>query len=258
MSAFFEERILSVHHWTDTLFSFRATRDRTMRFRSGEFAMIGIVVNGKPLLRAYSMASGTWEDELEFLSIKVPDGPLTSRLQHMKVGDTLLVGRKSTGTLLLDNLRPGRTLFMLATGTGLAPFLSLVKDPETYARFDRVVVTHTCRFVAELAYRDWFTKELPEHELLGEDVKAKLVYYPTVTREPFDKPGRITDLITDGTLFRDLGREGPFDREADRIMLCGNPELLRDGRAMLLDLGFEEGNSGEPGDFVIEKAFVEK
>ncbi len=258
MSAFFEERILSVHHWTDTLFSFTATRDKTMRFRSGEFAMIGIVVNGKPLLRAYSMVSATWEDDLEFLSIKVPNGPLTSRLQHIQVGDTLLVGRKATGTLLLDNLRPGRTLFMLSTGTGLAPFLSLVKDPETYARFDRVVVTHTCRFVAELAYRDWFTKTLPEHELLGEDVREKLVYYPTVTREPFDKQGRITDLIADGTLFRDLGREGPFDREADRIMLCGNPELLRDGRAMLLDLGFEEGNSGEPGDFVIEKAFVEK
>jgi len=258
MSALFRERVTTVHHWTDTLFSLTTTRDPSFRFRSGEFAMIGIEVDGRPLLRAYSMASATWEEQLEFLSIKVPNGPLTSRLQHIKPGDTLLVGRKPTGTLLLDNLRPGRTLFMLSTGTGLAPFLSLVKDPETYARFDRVVVTHTCRFVSELAYRDWFTNDLPKHELLGEDVTAKLVYYPTVTREPFAKQGRITDLIADGTLFRDLGRAGPFDREEDRIMLCGNPELLRDGRAALEALGFEEGNSGEPGDFVIEKAFVEK
>lgn len=258
MSAFYREQVTTVHHWTDTLFTLTTTRDPGLRFRSGEFVMIGIEVNGKPLLRAYSIVSATWEEQLEFLSIKVPDGPLTSRLQHIQPGDTLLVGRKSTGTLLLDNLRPGRTLFMLSTGTGLAPFMSLVKDPETYARFDRVVLTHTCRFEAELAYRDWLTTDLPAHELLGEEAAAKLVYYPTVTREPFARQGRITDLIADGTLFRDLGREGGFDRGQDRVMLCGSPEMLRDTRAMMEALGFEEGNSGEPGDFVIEKAFVEK
>jgi ferredoxin--NADP+ reductase len=219
--------------------------------------MMGIEVDGKPLLRAYSMANASHEETLEFFSIKVPDGPLTSRLQHVKVGDPILVGTRPTGTLVIGNLRPGKTLWLLATGTGLAPFLSVIKDPETYERFDRVVLTHTCRHVADLAYSDFIKKELPEHELLGEYVKPKLVYYPTVTREPFHFTGRITDLIKSGKCFSDLDVP-TFDKESDRIMLCGSPEMLKETSDILEGMGFEEGNSGEPGDFLIEKAFAVK
>ena len=200
MSSFNVETVLSVHHWTDRLFSFTATRTPTFRFTSGQFAMIGLEVEGRPLLRAYSMVSASHEETLEFLSIKVPDGPLTSRLQHLAVGDQVLVGRKPVGTLIQDNLLPGKTLYMLATGTGLAPFISIAKDPDTYDRFERVVVVHGCRFVAELAYRTFFTQTLPEDEFLGPQVRDQLLYYPTVTREPFDHTGRITALMQSGQL----------------------------------------------------------
>ncbi len=192
MSNFHTERVISVRHWTNRLFSFRTTRPPSLRFRSGQFVMMGLQAEGKPLMRAYSLASAPYEDGLEFFSIKVPDGPLTSRLQHLHEGDEVLVGRKPTGTLLIDNLKPGRNLFLLATGTGLAPYLSLVKDPETYERFERVILVHGVRFVADLAYGDYLTEELPKDELIGELAAAQLTYYPTVTREPFRHNGRIS------------------------------------------------------------------
>ncbi|MGI6246064.1 MAG: ferredoxin--NADP reductase [Pseudochelatococcus sp.] len=257
MSNFFNERVLSIHHWTDTLFSFTTTRDPGFRFRTGEFTMIGLKVDGRPLLRAYSIVSPSWEETLEFFSIKVPNGPLTSRLQHIQEGDTIIVGRKATGTLVLDNLLPGKTLYLLGTGTGLAPFLSVVRDPETYERFEKVVLVHGTRWARELAYADLIEKELPEHELLGEEVRGKLVYYPTVTREPFRHEGRITALIESGKLFADIGRP-PLDRETDRIMICGSPSMMVDLRTLVEGLGFDEGSSGEPGHFVIEKAFAER
>src|SRR5215213_5216222 len=230
MSNFFEERVLSVHHWTDSLFSFTTTRDPGFRFENGQFTMIGVPIDGRPLLRAYSLVSANHEDTLEFFSIKVQDGPLTSRLQHLKEGDPIIVGRKATGTLLLDNLAPGRHLYLLGTGTGLAPFLSIVKDPETYERFEKIVLIHGVRQVAELAYGERITRDLPDHEFLGESVRDKLVYYPTVTREPFRNTGRITDLIASERLFEDLDLP-PLDMEDDRVMLCGSPDMLRDCRA---------------------------
>lgn len=257
MSAFFEEQVTHVHHWTDTLFSFRTTRDASCRFKNGQFVMIGLKVEGRPLLRAYSIASPNYSEELEFFSIKVQDGPLTSRLQHLKEGDTLLVGRKPTGTLVLDNLKPGKRLYLLATGTGLAPFLSTIRDPETYERFEHVILVHGVRTVAELAYHDLIERELKEDELLSEIVGDRLTYYPTVTREPFHNSGRIPDLIASGKLFEDLGVP-PLDPEDDRVMLCGNPLLVVDVPKQLDALGFDEGNTGEPGTYVIEKAFVEK
>ncbi len=257
MSNFYEERVLSVHHWTDTLFSFKTTRDPTFRFKNGQFTMIGIQVEGKPLLRAYSVVSPNYEDGLEFFSIKVQNGPLTSRLQHLKEGDPVIVGRKATGTLVLDNLLPGRNLYLMGTGTGLAPFMSLIRDPETYERFEKVVLLHGCRQVSELAYGELITKDLPQDEFLGEDISSKLIYYPTVTREPFRNRGRITDLITSGQLFTDIGLPA-LEAEHDRVMLCGSPQMLADLKIMLEGSGFSEGNHGEPGHYVIEKAFVEK
>ena len=257
VSKYLEERVTHVHHWTDTLFSFRTTRDPSFRFRNGEFTMIGIEVEGRPLVRAYSVVSANHDEELEFFSIKVPDGPLTSKLQHLKVGDPILVGRKPTGTLVLDNLLPGRRLYLLGTGTGLAPFMSIIKDPETYERFETVVLVHGCRQVSELAYGETITRSLPNDELLGEMISTGLVYYPTVTREPFRNRGRITDLMTSGKLFEDIGLPN-MSVENDRFMLCGSPEMIRDTRQMLSDGGYEEGNHGEAAHFVIEKAFVEK
>lgn len=251
------ERVLSVHHWNDTLFSFTTTRDQSLRFENGQFVMIGMEVDGKPLMRAYSIASANYDDHLEFLSIKVPDGPLTSRLQHLKEGDPIIVGRKATGTLVLDNLMHGRNLYLLGTGTGLAPFLSLIRDPETYERFEKVILLHGCRQVAELAYGELITRDLPQDEYLGEEVRQKLIYYPTVTREPFRNRGRITDLITTKKLFNDIGLP-PLDTENDRLMLCGSPQMIRDLKNILEERGFIEGNHGEPGHFVIEKAFVER
>ncbi|WP_181706689.1 ferredoxin--NADP reductase [Chthonobacter rhizosphaerae] len=257
MSNFFEERVLSVHHWTDRLFSFTTTRDPGFRFLNGQFVMIGLMVDGKPLLRAYSIVSANYEEHLEFFSIKVQNGPLTSRLQHLKVGDTIVVGRKATGTLVQDNLVPGRNLYLLSTGTGLAPFLSVIKDPEAYARYEKVILVHGTRTVAELAYEDRIKVELPEDEFIGEDVRAKLLYYPTVTREPFINQGRIPALLETGQIQADLQIE-PLDREHDRVMICGSPEMLKDTVALLEARGFQEGNTGEPGDYVVEKAFVQK
>jgi ferredoxin/flavodoxin---NADP+ reductase len=257
MSKYLEERVTHVHHWTDNLFSFRTTRDPSFRFRNGEFTMIGLEIDGKPLVRAYSVASANYDEELEFFSIKVPDGPLTSRLQHLKVGDPILVGKKPTGTLVLDNLMSGDNLYLLGTGTGLAPFMSIIKDPETYERFKKVVLVHGVRQVAELAYGDTITEGLPKDELLGEMISEGLIYYPTVTREPFRNTGRITDLMSSGKLFADIGLP-PMSKERDRFMLCGSPEMIRDTRQLLIDGGYEEGNHGEAGHFVIEKAFVEK
>ncbi len=252
-----QERVLTVHHWTDRLFSFTCTRDASLRFENGQFAMIGLEVDGKPLLRAYSIASANYEDQLEFLSIKVANGPLTSRLAHLQAGDSLLVGRKPTGTLLLDNLRPGRNLYLLATGTGLAPFMSLIKDPLAYERFERVILTHTVRKVGELAYVNHIRHELPGHEFLGEDITAKLMYYPTVTREEFMTRGRITDLIESGKIFEDLSLP-PFDPEQDRVMICGSVEMLADTERLLVSRGFDEGNNAKPGSYVVEKAFAER
>jgi ferredoxin--NADP+ reductase len=257
MSAFNEERVLSVHHWTDRLFSFTTTRDPSLRFSNGHFTMIGLRVDGKPLLRAYSIVSANYEEHLEFLSIKVPDGPLTSRLQHIKVGDTLIVGRKPTGTLLIDYLLPGKRLYMFGSGTGLAPFLSIIRDPETYKRFEQVILVHGVRQVGELAYHDYITQDLHRHEFLGEMVSEQLLYYPTVTREPFRNMGRATDLINTGKLFTDLGVP-ELNREEDRLMICGSPAMLRDLKTMFEFRGFVEGNTSRPGDFVIERAFAEQ
>ena len=255
--AFFVETVTWVRHWTDSLFSFRTTRDPAFRFQSGQFVMVGLTKeDGKPLVRAYSIASPAWHDELEFYSIKVPDGPLTSRLQHLKVGDHVLIGRKPTGTLVLDGLRPGKRLYMLGTGTGLAPWLSLARDPEVYDRFEQVIVTHTVREAADLNYRELFEHDLPNDEILGEMIAGKLTYYPTVTREPFKTRGRITDLIESGQFFRDLGNP-PFDPATDRVMLCGGPSVLTDLKAQLLARGYVEGSVSQPGDFVLERAFVE-
>ncbi|HKJ61990.1 MAG TPA: ferredoxin--NADP reductase [Hyphomicrobiales bacterium] len=257
MSNFTEETVLSVRHWTDTLFSFKATRSPSFRFINGQFTMIGLEIEGKPLLRAYSMVSTNYDDELEFFSIKVPDGPLTSRLQHITEGDHIIVGKKPTGTLIHDNLLPGRTLYLIATGTGLAPFMSIIRDPETYEKFEKIVLVHGCRIVAELAYGDYIMKSLPEDEYLGESIREKLIYYPTVTREAFQHRGRVTDLVTSGQLFSDIGlsRFGP---EHDRVMLCGSPQMLEDMKAIVEENGFVEGSSGKPGSYVIEKAFVER
>ena len=255
--AFLVEKVTWVQHWTESLFSFRTTRDPSFRFENGQFVMLGLPKeDGKPLLRAYSIASPNWADELEFYSIKVQDGPLTSRLQKIQVGDELLIGRKPTGTLVLDALKPGRTLYMLGTGTGLAPWLSLVRDPEVYERFDTVVVTHTVREIKDLNYREFLSDELPNDPDLGEMIAPKLRYYPTVTREPFQTNGRITDLITSGQMFNDLGLP-PFDPALDRVMMCGGPSVLADLKKIMLDFGFEEGSIAKPGDFVLEKAFVE-
>ncbi len=257
MSNFNQETVLSVHHWTDTLFSFTTTRDPGFRFQSGQFAMIGLEVEGRPLLRAYSMASAHYDENLEFFSIKVPDGPLTSRLQHLKVGDRILVGRKATGTLIHGNLLPGRNLYLLGTGTGLAPFMSVIKDPETYDLYEKVILLHGCRQVAELAYGDYIMRDLPKHEFLGEEVRNKLIYYPTVTREPFRHTGRVTELLDRPGFFDEIGLK-PLDPAVDRLMLCGSPAMIADTKVLLESKGFEEGSGTSPGHFVIEKAFVER
>ena len=257
MSAFNEEKVLSVHHWTDRLFSFTTTRDTALRFSNGHFTMIGLRVNNKPLLRAYSIASANYEDPLEFLSIKVEEGPLTSRLRNIAVGDTIIVGRKPTGTLVVDYLLPGKRLYMFATGTGLAPFMSIVRDPTTYERFEQIVLVHGVRNVDELAYHDLLVDHLPAHEFLGDMVSSQLLYYPTVTREEYRNQGRIPDLIESDKLFAELGLP-PLDAAQDRVMICGSPAMLRDIRQLLERRGFREGNTSTPGDFVIERAFAEQ
>jgi ferredoxin--NADP+ reductase len=245
--------VLSVRHWTEDLFSFTTTRNESLRFRSGQFVMIGLSVDGRPLLRAYSIASAHYDDHLEFFSIKAPSGPLTSRLRDLRRGDTVLVGTKPTGTLLLENLTHGRNLYLIATGTGLAPFLSLIKDPEVYDRFEKVVVAHGCRQIAELAYQQAITWELPA--LLGDQIRGQLLYYPTVTREPYRNSGRLTELLREGRLYRDLGLPKPMP-ETDRFMVCGGPSMLSDMMTQLTEGGFSEGSIARPGDYVVERAFV--
>ncbi len=257
MSNLFDAKVLSVHHWTERLFSFTTTRDPSFRYQSGQFTMIGLNVDGRPLLRAYSMVSPHYQETLEFLSIKVPDGPLTSRLQHIKVGDTVLVGRKASGTLLTQNLTPGRHLYLLSTGTGLAPFMSVIRDPDVYEQFEKVVLVHGCRQVQELAYSHLIELELPQDEFFGEAVSSKLLYYPTVTREAFRHQGRIPTLMETDRLTHDLGLPA-LSAANDRFMLCGSPEMLRDTRALFDRMGLSEGNMSTPGQYVIERAFVEK
>jgi ferredoxin/flavodoxin---NADP+ reductase len=258
MVALATEHVIDVHHWNDSLFSFRTTRDPGFRFDSGQFVMIGLEVDGRPLMRAYSIASANYEEHLEFFSIKVPDGPLTSRLQHLKPGDPLIVSRKPTGTLVLNDLKPGRHLYLFGTGTGLAPFMSLVRDPETYERYEKIVIAHGVRNVNDLAYQDYLENELPQHEYLGELVRDKLIYYPTVTREAFRNRGRITDNIVDGAMSETIGLP-PLDPSTDRVMLCGSPSMLEDTCALLDQRGFQVSpRTREPGDYVIERAFVEK
>lgn len=258
MANLVNERVLDVRHWNDNLFSFRTTRDDGLRFENGHFVMIGLEVEGRPLLRAYSIASPNHAEHLEFFSIKVPDGRLTSRLQHIQAGDSILVSRKPTGTLLTHDLLPGKRLYLLATGTGLAPFLSIVQDPEVYERFERVVLVHGVRHVSELAYGDFLREELPGNEYFGDEVSAKLVYYPTVTREPYRNRGRITDLITSGRLAEDLDLP-PLDPAEDRVMICGSMGMLDETSQLLEHSGFEASpHIGVPGHFVVERAFVEQ
>ncbi|MBU3724153.1 MAG: ferredoxin--NADP reductase [Burkholderiaceae bacterium] len=258
MSKYHKEKVLSVHHWNDTLFSFTTTRRQGLRFRNGHFLMIGLEVDGKPLVRAYSVVSPNYEEHLEFLSIKVPDGPLTSRLQNIQVGDDILVSEKSVGTLVLDDLNPGKHLYLFSTGTGMAPFMSIIRDPDTYDRFEKVILIHGVRLVSELAYADYLKNELPQHEFLGEMVRDKLIYYPTVTREAFKQTGRLTTAIETGQLFRDIGLP-PLDPAVDRGMICGSPAMLKETSEMLDARGFQVSPSlGHPGDYVFERAFVEK
>jgi ferredoxin/flavodoxin---NADP+ reductase len=256
MAAVGAERVLSVHHWSDTVFSFTTTRDPGLRFENGHFVMLGLPVDGKPLMRAYSIASANHEEFLEFLSIKVAEGPLTSRLQHIRVGDELLVSRKPTGTLLLRDLKPGKRLYLLGSGTGLAPFLSLIKDPETYERFETIVLVHAVRYRSELAYRDFIEWDLTNHEYLGQQVRDQLIYVPTVTRERFRYQGRITSLIETEELFKAIDLPA-LDAAHDRVMICGGPAMLNELSGQLDARGFRlSANVGDPGDYVVERAFV--
>jgi ferredoxin--NADP+ reductase len=257
MSNFYQAEVLSVHHWTDRLFSFTTTREASFRYQSGQFAMIGLDVEGKPLMRAYSMVSPHYEETLEFLSIKVQDGPLTSRLQNIKVGDSILVGRKASGTLLSQNLLPGKRLYLLGTGTGLAPFMSIAHDPDIYDQYEKVILVHGCRHIHELAYQERISNDLFKHEFLGEMVTDRLIYFPTVTREPFKNQGRIPDLLQSEQFFEKLGVPA-FNVEEDRFMLCGSPAMLKDTVAVLETQGLTEGNMSHRGHYVIERAFVDK
>lgn len=251
------ETITEIQQWNEELFSLKMTRPASFRFRSGEFIMIGLPKeDGKPLLRAYSMACPSYAEELEFLSIIVQDGPLTSRLQHIKPGDPIYLGKKPTGTLVTDALLPGKRLIMLSTGTGLAPFMSLVRDPEVYAMYDEVMVVHSVRRVVDLAYRDLLESKLEGDPLLEDEDRAKMIYVPTVTREEFHTTGRIQQLIDDGTLFKDSKGPKELVPDEDRIMLCGSMGMIKDHAADLEARGFVEGANNKPGQFVIERAFV--
>jgi ferredoxin/flavodoxin---NADP+ reductase len=258
MASLRSERVLSVNHWSDALFSFTTTRDSGFRFESGHFVMLGISLGGKPLMRAFSIASPHYEDRLEFLSVKVPGGALTSELQHIQPGAEILVSNKPVGTLVTRDLRPGKRLYLLATGTGLAPFMSIIQDPETYERFEKVILVHGVRTSRELAYADFISEALPQHPLLGEEIAEKLIYYPTVTREAFRNQGRLTNLIASGKLFEDIGLP-PLDPACDRAMICGSPAMLADSSALLDARGFTiSPGVGEPGDYVVERAFAER
>ena len=257
-SKYSTEKILSVHHWNDTLFSFKTTRQDGLRFENGQFVMIGLEVDGRPLARAYSVASPNYDEHLEFLSIKVQNGPLTSRLQHIKVGDELLVSRKPTGTLVIHDLKTSKNLYLFSTGTGLAPYMSLIQDIEVYDRFEKVILVHGVRKINDLAYKDFIENDLPNNEFFGEEIRNQLIYYPTVTRESFKNEGRLTDLVKSGKLFDDIGlsKMNPID---DRAMICGSPEMLKDTQDLLDSMNFKVSpRIGEPGEYVIEHAFVEK
>jgi len=252
-----EETVLSVHHWNDTLFSFTTTRNPNFRFKNGHFVMLGMEVEGRPLLRAYSMASPNYADHLEFYSIKVQEGALTSRLQHLTPGDRILISRRPTGTLVVSTLRPGKNLYLLASGTGLAPFMSIIRDEETYEKFDKVIIAHSVRYANELGYADYIANELANDELVGDRVGAQLHYYPTVTREPFERSERLTTLLESGRITEELGLPA-FGPVHDRVMICGSPSMLGDLTSMLEARGFVEGSTHAPGDFTVERAFVEK
>ena len=250
------QKVLDVEHYTDRLFRFRTVRPQSFRFRSGEFIMIGLLdPNGKKIMRAYSVASPAWDEELEFYSIKVPDGPLTSMLANIEVGDEVILGKKPTGTLVLDALAPGKRLYMFSTGTGFAPFASLLRDPETYEKFDEVIITHTCRDVAELTYSKNLVEALPDDPLIGEIVGDKVKYFPSTTREEFHNMGRITTLIENGELFEKLGVP-PLNPETDRVMICGSLEMTNDTKALCEKAGLVEGSNARPDTFVVERAFV--
>lgn len=256
MASVSTQSVTNVHHWNDSLFSFKTTRDQSLKFENGHFLMLGLQVEGKPLMRAYSIASPNYDDELEFLSIKVADGALTSRLQNIQVGDELLVSSKPTGTLVVDHLLEGRNLYLISTGTGLAPFISIIQDPDVYERFDNVILTHGVRHVSELAYQDFIDEQLPRNEFFGDEVRQKLIYYPAVTREEFKNQGRLTELMSSGKLFSDIGLERA-DPSRDRFMICGSPGMLKDTCQILNDWGFEESRQGIKGHYVIERAFVD-
>ena len=254
--ALLKEKVIDVHHWTDKTFSFKTTRDMSFRFKNGEFAMIGLEIEGRPLLRAYSVVSPNHENHLEFLSIKVPNGPLTSRLQYIKNDDEILINSKPTGTLVCDYLLPGRNLFLLSTGTGLAPFMSIVRDPETYEKFDKIILTHTVRNPKELAYEDML-KKLNSDEIYSEVTKGKFVYFNTVTRDKWPRTGRITQWIRENKLWNEVGVDR-FDPKQDRVMICGSEDMTNELKSMFEKLGSEEGSTKVQGGFVIEKAFAEK
>ena len=254
--ALLKEKVTEIHHWTDKTFSFKTTRDMSFRFKNGEFAMIGLEIDGKPLLRAYSVVSPNHEDHLEFLSIKVPNGPLTSKLQHIKIDDEIIINSKPTGTLVCDYLLPGRNLFLFSTGTGLAPFMSIVRDPETYEKFEKIILTHTVRTSKELAYKDLLTN-LNNDEIYSEVTKNNFIYFNTVTREKWENEGRITDWIKENTLWKKVGVES-FKPEIDRVMICGSEEMTFDLKKIFEKLGSKEGSTKVQGGFVIEKAFAEK
>lgn len=256
MASISTQSVTEVHHWNESLFSFKTTRDSSLRFENGHFVMVGLPIDGKPLLRAYSIASPNYENELEFLSIKVADGALTSRLQNIKVGDEVLVSSKPTGTLLTDHLLEGRNLYLISTGTGLAPFISIIQDPTVYERFDKIILTHGVRFSSELAYQDLIKRQLPQNEFFGEQVQQQLIYYPTVTREAYSTTGRLTDLMASRELFKDVGLP-QANPEHDRFMICGSPSMLKDTCQILDGWGFEESRHGQKAHYVIERAFVE-
>ncbi|MEX4008278.1 ferredoxin--NADP reductase [Neoaquamicrobium sediminum] len=251
----YAERVVSVRHYTDRLFSFRITRPQAFRFRSGEFVMIGLPNAEKPVFRAYSIASPAWDEEIEFFSIKVPDGPLTQHLQKIQPDDTVLMRQKSTGTLVLDALTPAKRLWMISTGTGIAPFASLMRDPETYEKFEQVILTHTCRDVAELVYGNDLAQGLVDDPLIGELAAGRFTHYATTTRENHPKMGRITTLIESGQLFTDLEVQ-PFDPAVDRVMICGSMDMIRDVKALVETFGLTEGANNKPAEFVVERAFV--
>ncbi len=256
MAALIEETVTDIHHWNESLFSFKTTRGNSFRFENGHFVMLGLELEDKPLTRAYSIASPNYEDELEFFSIKVADGPLTSRLQKIAVGDKILLSTKPTGTLVADHLLPGKHLYLISTGTGLAPFMSIIRDPEIYDRFDKIILTHGVRTISELAYEKYITEELPNNEFFGDLVKEKLIYYPTVTREKYVNNGRLTDLMLSGRLFSDIGLPQP-NIEDDRFMICGSPSMLKDTCEILNNAGFKEFKRGQQAHYAIERAFVE-